>query len=183
MCTQGQDLLKHAQDQEVRMGNKYSFDIVSTVDLQEVDNAVNQAKREMQQRYDFKGSKSSIDYNKQEKTITILADDDYKLKAIKDILSGRLIKRDISPRAISFAEGQKAHGDMMRLAGTINDGIPKDRAKEIVKIIKDMKNKAQAQIQDDAVRVISDKKDVLQEIIAHLKSLDFPIPLQFTNYR
>ena len=165
------------------MGNKFSFDIVSTVDLQEIDNAANQAKREMQQRYDFKGSKSSIDFNKAEKTITILADDDYKLKAIKDILSGRLIKRDISPRAISFDEAQKAHGDMMRTVGAINDGIPKDRAKEIVKIIKDMKVKAQAQIQEDAVRVISEKKDVLQEIITHIRALDFPIPLQFTNYR
>ena len=161
----------------------FSFDIVSEVNLQEVDNAVNQAKKEMAQRYDFKNSKSSIDYNKAEKKITLLADDDYKLRAVKDMLGGRFIKRGISLKSVTYKEPEKSFEGTLRQTGDITTGIPKEKAKDLVKIIKQLNLKVQAQIENDKVRVFSPKKDDLQLAISHLRKIDFPVVLSFCNYR
>ncbi|MBN1363210.1 MAG: YajQ family cyclic di-GMP-binding protein [Syntrophaceae bacterium] len=163
---------------------QFSFDIVSEVDLQEVDNAVNQAKKEMSQRYDFKNSRASIEYNRKERTITLTADDDYKMEALVDILAGRFARRKVSMRFLSFSEPQKAFEGYIRQVGTISQGIDKDRARELVKIIKDLKiKKVQAAIENDKVRVTSPVKDDLQAVITHLRDINFPIPLAFCNYR
>lgn len=161
----------------------FSFDIVSEVDLQEVDNAVNQAKKELSQRYDFKDSKSSVDFDRNEKKITLVADDDFKLSSLTDILATRIVKRGISLKSLSFGQPQKAFEGHLRQVVEITTGIPKDKAKDLVKLIKDLNLKVQAQIDGDKVRVFSAKKDDLQAVIAHLKALDFPIALSFCNYR
>jgi len=161
----------------------FSFDIVSEVDLQEVDNAVNQAKKQLAQRYDFKGSNASIDYNRAEKTITLVADDDFKLKGLKDILTIGLAKRKISFKSLKFNEPQKAFGGTLRQLIEISTGISKEKAKELVKIIKDLRVKVQAQIEGERIRVSSAKKDELQAVITHLRSIDFSLPLSFCNYR
>ena len=161
----------------------FSFDIVSEVDLQEMDNAVNQAKKELAQRYDFKGSKSSIDYNRDEKKITLIADDDYKLRALVDILSGRMAKRGISLKSLKFKDPEKAFEGYLRQIIEICTGIEKEKAKELTGIIKKLGLKVQTHIEGEKVRVSSPKKDELQAVIAHLRSLDFSLPLSFCNYR
>ena len=161
----------------------FSFDIVSEVNLQEVDNAVNQAKKEMAQRYDFKNSKSSIDYDKAEKKIILIADDDFKLRAIKDILGGRLIKRGVSLKSLTYKEAEKSFEGTLRQTGDISTGISKEKAKDLVKIIKQLNLKVQAQIESDKIRVFSPKKDNLQTVISHLKKINFPLALSFCNYR
>jgi uncharacterized protein YajQ (UPF0234 family) len=161
----------------------FSFDITSRVDLQEIDNAVNQAKKELANRYDFKGAKFSIDYNREEKKITLVAGDDFKLRGIHDVLDLRLTKRGISLKSIRYKEPEKAFEGNLRQIVEITDGIPKDRARELVQIIKDLRLKVQARIEEDKIRVVSPKKDDLQAVIAHLKSIDFPVFLQFCNYR
>lgn len=161
----------------------FSFDIVSEVDLQEVDNAVNQAKKELLQRYDFKNSKSSIDYDRDKKQITLLADDDYKLQALKDVLATRLTKRGVSLKSFKFNEPQKAFEGTLRQLVGISMGIEKEKAKELVNIIKGLNLKVQTQIEGEKLRVISAKKDDLQEVIAHLRKIDFSLPLAFCNYR
>ncbi len=161
----------------------FSFDIVSEVDLQEVDNAINQAKKELAQRFDFKGSKSSIDYNKQEKFITLIGDDDYKLRALKDILAGKLTKRNVPLKSLTFKEPEKAFEGTLRQKAEISTGIPKEKAKELAKIIKDLQLKVQTQIEGEKLKVSSAKKDDLQTVIAHIRSIDFPLSLSFTNYR
>ncbi len=161
----------------------FSFDITSKVDLQEIDNAVNQARKELANRYDFKGAKFSIDYNREEKKITLIAGDDFKLRGIKDSLGMRLTKRGISLKSIKYNEPEKAFEGNLRQIVDITDGIPKDRARELVQIIKDLKLKVQARIEEDKIRVVSAKKDDLQAVIAHLKNIDFPVYLQFCNYR
>jgi uncharacterized protein YajQ (UPF0234 family) len=161
----------------------YSFDIVSEVNLQEVDNALNQTKKELSNRYDFRNSKSTIEFDQKEKKITIVAEDDFKLRSLKDILNLRLAKRGISIKSLTFKEPEKAFSGMIRQVAQINMGIPMEKAKELVKIIKDLRLKVQAQIQNDQVRVSSPKKDDLQAVIFHLKSIEFSVPLQFTNYR
>lgn len=158
-----------------------SFDIVSEVNIQEVDNAVNQARKQIQSRYDFKGSKSEIQWDR--KSVTILADDDYKLNAIKDILQGKVHHRGIDIRALKFEEPIKASGNMWRQPVSIIEGIDKEHAKKLVKLIKDSKLKVQPAIQEDKVRVTSKSIDALQECMAHVKSLDFDVPLQFINMR
>ena len=165
------------------MAVNFSFDVVSEVNLQEVDNGVNQAKKELMQRYDFKGSKSSIDFNRDEKKITLIADDDFKLRSLKDILVTRLAKRGVSLKSLNFKEPQQSLGGVLKQETEISTGICRERAKELVAIIKKLNLKAQAQIENDKVRVISPKKDVLQAVITHLKKLDFPLPLSFCNYR
>ncbi len=165
------------------MAEKFSFDIVSEVDMMEVDNAVNQAQKELANRFDFKGSKSSIDLNKNDKKITLVADDDFKLKALKDILEGRFAKRGISIKSLDYKAQEKAFEGYIRQSAEIISGIPSDKAKELVKIIKDSKLKVQTQIDGAKVRVISPKKDELQAVIAYLKQASFSLPLQFTNYR
>lgn len=161
----------------------FSFDVTSKVDLQEIDNAVNQAKKELANRYDFRGSKFSIDYNREEKKITLVAADDFKLRGIQDALGMRLSKRGISLKSIKYNEPEKAFEGNLRQVVEITDGIPKERAKELAQIIKDLRLKVQARIEEDKIRVVSAKKDDLQSVITHLKSIDFPVYLQFCNYR
>jgi uncharacterized protein YajQ (UPF0234 family) len=161
----------------------FSFDIVSEADLQEVDNAVNQAKKEMAQRYDFKGSKSSIDFNRAEKKITLFADDDFKLRSVTDILAGKLVKRGVSVKLMVFKEPEKVFGGNIQQMVEVASGISKERAKELVKIIKDLNLKVQPQIDGEKVRVFSPKKDDLQAVIAHIRKIDFPLALSFCNYR
>lgn len=161
----------------------FSFDIVSEVDLQEVDNAVNQATKELLQRYDFKNSKSTIKYDRDEKKITLIADDDFKLRALKDMLATRLAKRGVSLKSLKFNEPEKAFEGTLRQVAEISTGIPKEKAKELVDIIKGLKLKTQIQIEGEKVRVISAKKDELQVVIAHLRAIDFSLPLSFCNYR
>ena len=161
----------------------FSFDIVSEVDLQEVDNAINQAKKEMSQRYDFRGSKSTIEYNRDEKKITIVADDDFKLRAVQDMLVSRLAKRGISHKALTYGEAQTAFEGTLRQTIDIAMGIPQEKAKELNKIIKNLNLKVQAQVEGEKIRISSPKKDELQAVIAHLRSIDFSLPLNFTNFR
>jgi hypothetical protein len=161
----------------------FSFDIVSEVDLQEMDNAVNQANKELAQRYDFKDSKSSIAYDRKEKKVTLVADDDYKLRALTDILATRMAKRGISIKSLKFNEPQRAFEGYLRQIVDICMGIDKEKAKELTGAIKGLGLKVQTQIEGEKIKVSSPKKDDLQTVIAHLKSLDFPIPLSFGNYR
>ncbi|MDP3143667.1 MAG: YajQ family cyclic di-GMP-binding protein [Candidatus Omnitrophota bacterium] len=161
----------------------FSFDIVSEVDLQEMDNAVNQANKELAQRYDFKDSKASIAYDRKEKKITLVADDDYKLRALTDILVTRMAKRSISLKSLKFNDPQRAFEGYLRQLVEICVGIDKEKAKELIGIIKKLGLKVQAQIEGEKIKVSSAKKDELQAVIAHLRTLDFPIPLSFNNYR
>jgi len=159
-----------------------SFDIVSKVDEQEVDNAVNQAIKEMSQRYDFKGSKSEIKWEKKEE-VTIIADDDYKLKAVIDILQTKLAKRGVSLKSLEYGKVEDASGGLKRQVIKILQGIPQDKAKEISKFIKELKLKVEAQIQGDQLRISGKKIDDLQEAIRSLKEKDLKIALQFVNMR
>lgn len=161
----------------------FSFDIVSEADLQEVDNAVNQAKKELAQRFDFKGSKSSIEYNRAEKKITLVGDDDFKLRSVTDMLAGKLVKRGVSMKLLTFKEPEKVFGGCIQQVADLAAGIPHDKAKELIKIIKGLGLKVQAQIEGEKVRVFSPKKDDLQVVIAHLRKIDFPLALTFCNYR
>jgi len=161
----------------------FSFDIVSEVDLQEVDNAINQAKKELAQRYDFKDSKSKIDFNRDEKQIILVADDDFKLRALKEILATRLAKRGVSLKSLDFKEPEKAFEGYLRQVAGIAAGISKEKAKDLVQIIKGLNLKVQTQIEGEKLRVTSAKKDDLQEVISHLRGIDFPLPLSFCNYR
>ncbi len=161
----------------------FSFDIVSEVDLQEVDNAVNQAIKELGQRYDFKNSKASIAFDRKEKKIALIADDDFKLRALTDILTTRLAKRGVSIKGFKFNEPEKAFEGYLRQSVEICMGIDKDRAKELVGIIKGLGLKVQTQIEGEKIKVSSAKKDELQAVIVHLRSLDFSLPLNFCNYR
>jgi len=161
----------------------FSFDIVSEVDLQEVDNAVNQAKKELSQRFDFKNSKSTFEYDRKEKKIVLTAEDDYKLKALKDMLGSKLIKRGISTKSLNYKEPEKIFGDMKKQIVDINTGIPREKAKELVSIIKGLRLKVQAAIEEEKIRVSGAKKDDLQAVITHLRAADFSLPLTFQNYR
>jgi len=158
-----------------------SFDIVSKVDMQEVDNAVNQTIKEIDQRYDFKKSKSEVSLEKD--TIKILADDDFRLKAIIDILQSKCIKRGVSVKTLQEGSIESASGGMVRQLITIQQGISKEKGKEVIAVIKDAKLKVQGQIQDDQVRVTGKNIDDLQEIIQLLKGKDLGIELQFINFR
>jgi cyclic-di-GMP-binding protein len=161
----------------------FSFDIVSEVDLQEMDNAVNQANKELAQRYDFKNSKASIAYDRKEKKITLIADDDFKLRALTDILTTRAAKRGISLKSLKFNDPEKAFGGTLRQLVEICMGIEKEKAKELTGIIKGLGLKVQASIEGEKIKVSAPKKDDLQVVIAHLRGLDFPVPLSFNNYR
>jgi cyclic-di-GMP-binding protein len=165
------------------MANNFSFDIVSEIDLQEVDNAVNQALKEVAQRFDFKGSKSFIEFNRTEKKLELVSDDNYKLKSLRELFFAKLAKRGVSSKSLEIKEPEKATGDTVRQAINLVVGIPKERAKELVKIIKGLDLRVQAQIDDIKLRVFSPKKDDLQAVITHLRSIDFPVALQFNNYR
>jgi uncharacterized protein YajQ (UPF0234 family) len=165
------------------MAEEHSFDIVSKVDLQEVLNAVQQAMKEIQQRFDFRGSKSDIELNKDKHEITLVSDDEGKLKSVLDILQTKLIKRGISLKALSYGKIEQASGGTVRQIVTLQEGIAVDKAKEIVKLIKDTKMKVQAEIQKDQVRVRAKKIDDLQTAISMIKDKDFGIHIEFINYR
>ena len=160
-----------------------SFDIVSELDLMEVDNAVNQAKREIGQRFDFRGGKSDISLEKEAKRIKIMADDDMKLRAIHQIIETKMAKRDLDMRCLEYGQEETASGNMIRQMVTLKNGIEKEEAKKITKAIKETKLKVQAQVQDDQVRVTAKKIDDLQSVISHLKGMDLPFPIQFVNMR
>ncbi|OGW85546.1 MAG: YajQ family cyclic di-GMP-binding protein [Omnitrophica bacterium RIFCSPLOWO2_01_FULL_45_10] len=161
----------------------FSFDIISEADLQEVDNAVNQAKKEIIQRFDFKGSKSSIEYNRDEKKINLVGDDGFKLRSVKEILATKLAKRGVSMKLLTFNEPQKVFGGCLQQVADLASGIPHEKAKELVKIIREMGLKVQAQIEGEKIRVFSPKKDDLQVVIAHIRKIDFSLALTFCNYR
>lgn len=165
------------------MADEHSFDIASRVDLQEVLNAVQQATKEISQRFDFKGSKSSIDLNKDKHEITLISDDELKLKTVVDILQTKLVKRGVSLKALQYGKVEQAAGNTVRQVVALQQGIPIEKAKEIVKIIKDTKMKVQAEIQKDQVRVKAKKIDDLQALIALLRSKDLGIHIDFLNYR
>jgi hypothetical protein len=165
------------------MADTYSFDIISNIDLQEVLNAVNQASKEISQRYDFKGSKSAITLNQKENELVILSEDEYKLKNVIDILGSKLVKRGISLKALTYEKIESATQGMVRQKIMIQSGISSDKCKEIVKFIKDSKIKVQSTIQEAQVRVSGRKKDELQEVIQLLKEHDFGINMEFANYR
>ena len=161
-----------------------SFDITSTVDLQEVDNAVNQAKKELAQRYDFKGSKSSIDFKRSENIIELIADDEFKMQAVWDVLMTRMVRRGVPVKNLTPSDVEPMAGSLVRRTVTLQQGIPTDAARAIVKYLKDQKlKKVQAAIQADQVRISSPSKDELQGAIRLLKAHDFGIDLQFGNYR
>jgi uncharacterized protein YajQ (UPF0234 family) len=166
------------------MANPISFDITSGVDIQEVDNAVNQARKEVAQRYDFKGSRAAIDLNRDENTLTLTADDDFKMNALWEILQGRLVRRGVPTKNFTPGDTERAANDTVRRVVTLQQGIPTEAAKDIVKFLKEHKLKrVQAAIQADQVRVSSVSKDELQEAMRLLREHDFGIALQFGNYR
>jgi uncharacterized protein YajQ (UPF0234 family) len=166
------------------MANPISFDITSGVDIQEVDNAVNQARKEVAQRYDFKGSRAAIDLNRDENTLTLTADDDFKMNALWEIVQGRLVRRGVPTKNFTPGEIERAANDTVRRVVALQQGIPTEAAKEIVKFLKEHKLKrVQAAIQADQVRVSSVSKDELQEAMRLLREHDFGIALQFGNYR
>jgi uncharacterized protein YajQ (UPF0234 family) len=163
------------------MPQEFSFDIVSKTEMQEVSNAIQQAQKELAQRFDFKGSKSSIELAKDE--IVLVSDDEGKLRSVKDIVETKLIKRGVSLKALEYAKLEDAALGTVRQKAKIVQGIESEKAKAIVKAIKDAKLKVQASIQSDQVRVTGKNKDDLQRAITLVKDKDFGIPLQFTNYR
>jgi cyclic-di-GMP-binding protein len=161
-----------------------SFDVTSNVDLQEVDNAVNQARKEIGQRYDFKGSKSAIDFNRGENRIDLTADDNFKMEAVWEILQTRMVRRGVPVKNLKTSENEPIAGGLVKKTVTLQQGIPTDAAREIVKFLKDHKlKKVQAAIQGDQLRVSSPSKDELQNAIRLLKTQDFGVELQFGNYR
>ena len=166
------------------MANLASFDVTSGVDLQEVDNAVNQARKEVAQRYDFKGSRAAIDLNRAENTLTLTADDEFKMNALWEILQGRMVRRGVPVKNLTPGELERAANDTVKRVVTLQQGIPTEAAKDIVKFLKDRKlKKVQAAIQADQVRVSSPSKDELQEAMRLLREHDFGVALQFGNYR
>jgi cyclic-di-GMP-binding protein len=166
------------------MAKNSTFDITSTIDLQEVDNAINQARKEVGQRYDFKGSKAEIEFDKDEGKLTLLADDEYKLTALVDIVQTKFIKRGVPIRNLDYGEIEPASGGAVRQNVGLQQRISTEKGKEIVKAIKNGGfKKVQAQIQDDQVRVQSASIDELQGVIAFLKKEDFGLELQFGNFR
>ena len=161
-----------------------SFDITSTIDFQEVDNALNQARKEVAQRYDFKGSKASIEFDPKESKLVLIADDDFKLNALWEILQTRLIRRNVPVKNMTRGTIQPAANTTVRQDISLQQGIPSEKAKDIVKFIKDAKlKKVQASIQGDQLRITSPSKDELQEVMRVLREQDFGVALQFGNYR
>ena len=167
------------------MATTSSFDVTTGADLQEVDNAVNQATKEIQQRYDFKGSKCSIEFDRAKSVLLLDADDDYKLKALYDVLQTKFVKRGVPLKNMKPADVEQASGGRVRQTVTLTQGIPTDTAKQIAKDVKAHGGfkKVQVAIQGDQLRVSSPSKDELQNVIAFLKGQDYGIELQFGNYR
>jgi uncharacterized protein YajQ (UPF0234 family) len=160
-----------------------TFDIVSKIELPEVSNAVQQAVKEIQQRFDLKDSHSSIELREKENKILLASQDDFKLKAVRDILESKLVKRKVPLKGLQYGTITPAAGSTVRQEITLQQGISTEKAREIVKAIKDSKKKVQASIQGDFVRVAGKDRDTLQEVMALLRGTDFGIDMQFTNYR
>ncbi|MBL7961298.1 YajQ family cyclic di-GMP-binding protein [bacterium] len=163
------------------MADMHSFDIVSKINMQEMTNAIQQATKEIETRYDFKGSKSSIELGKEE--ITVLSDDDFKLKSVIDILQNKMIKRGIPIKALKYGKEEEATGGTVRMKIKLQQGIEQENAKKITATIKDTKMKVQASIQGDQVRVTAKSIDDLQAIMKLLKDKEFDFAMQFDNYR
>jgi uncharacterized protein YajQ (UPF0234 family) len=160
-----------------------SFDIVSEVNQVEVHNAIDQANKEIANRFDFKGSDARIEYKDKEKVLTLFADDDFKLSQVTDIMTGKLTKRGVDIRSLKYGDSEKVSGNKVKQAVTVRTGVEQELAKKIVKIIKDSKLKVQASIQGDLVRVAGKDRDTLQSVIKLLRDADFGIDMQFVNYR
>jgi cyclic-di-GMP-binding protein len=166
------------------MAGLNSFDITSTIDLQEVDNAVNQARKELAQRYDFKGSAAAIDLDQKANTLTLTAEDNFKIESVWDVLQTRLVRRNVAVKNMKRGDVETASGGTVRQVITLQQGIPTDAAREIVKHLKDLKlKKVTAAIQAEQVRVSSPSRDELQAAMAALRAKDFGVALQFGNYR
>lgn len=165
------------------MAKDSSFDVVSEVDLQEVDNAINQANKEISTRYDFKGSKSKLLWDKGQSSVTIETDDDFKLNSVKDILHTKLIRRGIEVRALDYGKAEQASGGTVRQEARVQMGIPTETGKDINKYLRSANLKIQVQIEGPKLRVSGKSRDELQKAIALLKEKDFGLPLQFTNFR
>ena len=164
------------------MAQQNTFDITSKIDLAEVANAINQALKEVHPRFDFKGSKSNIETEGHD-VVVLTSDDEYRLKSLNDILQSKLVKRGVPLKGLTYGKIEQAIGGTVRQKIDLQQGIPQEKAKEIVRVIKDNKFKVQASIQGDFVRVAGKDRDTLQEVIAALKDHDFGIDMQFTNYR
>lgn len=160
-----------------------SFDAVSEVDMQEVDNAVNNLKKEVQTRYDFKGVETEVDFNRKDGIVTLISTDDMKMRALKEMLIGSAVKRNVDTKFLDFGEIDKAGGNKLKMVIKLKKGIDKDNAKKITNLIKESKLKVQASIMDDKVRVTGKKIDDLQEVIQLLKGADLPVPLQYVNMK
>ena len=166
------------------MAQTFSFDVTSTIDLQEVDNAVNQAKKEIGQRYDFKGSTAAIDLDQKAGTLTLTAEDNFKLGAVWEVVQTRLVRRNVPVKNMKPGAPESASAGTVKQVITLQQGIPSDAAREIVKFLKDQKmKKVQASIQGDQLRIASASKDDLQAAMAALRAHDFGVALQFGNYR
>lgn len=160
-----------------------SFDIVSKIEMPEVVNAIQQAEKEILTRFDLKDSKSRIELNEKENKITLASRDEFKLKAVSDILQSKLVKRGVPLKNLSYGTVEPAAGSTVRQDVSLQQGIPAEKAREIVKLVKDSKKKAQASIQGDFVRIAGKDRDTLQEIIQMIRGREFGLELQFTNYR
>lgn len=165
------------------MAQQNTFDIVSKVDMAEVKNAVNQALKEIHQRYDFKGTNSDIELNEKEHTLVIATASEFTLRSLNDVLQQKMVRRGVSLKALSYGKIEPAAKDSVRQTVALQQGIPIEKAREIVKYIKDTKLRVQASINGDFVRVASKDRDTLQQLIALLKQKDFGIDTQYTNYR
>ena len=166
------------------MATQCSFDITSNVDLQEVDNALNQARKEIAQRYDFKGAKASIEFDVKESKLVLIADDDFKLNALWEIVQTRLVRRNVPTKNLTRGDAEPAANSTVRQEISLQQGIPSEKAKDIIKFLKDTKvKKVQASIQGDQVRITSSSKDDLQDAMRVLREQDFGVALQFGNYR
>jgi hypothetical protein len=160
-----------------------TFDIVSKIDLAEVNNAIQQAMKEIITRFDLKDSKSSIELNEKESKLTLASADEFKLKAVREVFEGKLVRRQVPLKGLTWGAIEPAAGSSVRQTVSLQQGIPTEKAREIVKAIKDSKKKVQASIQGDLVRVSSKDRDTLQDIISLVRGKDFGIDMQFTNYR
>ena len=165
------------------MAQQNTFDVVSKVDMAEVKNAVNQATKEITQRYDFKGTNSSVELNEKEHTLVLATANEFTLRSLNDVLQQKLVRRGVSLKALSYGKVEPAAKDSVRQTVTLQQGIPIEKAREIVKFIKDTKLRVQSSINGDFVRVSGKDRDTLQQVISLLKQKDFGIDMQFTNYR
>ncbi len=165
------------------MAKESSFDIVSQVDLQEIDNAVNQANKEISTRYDFKNTATTVGFDRANTRLAISSAEDFHLKSAVDVLQSKLVRRNIDLKALSFGKVQEASGGAVRQEADVITGIDADTARQINKAIKGTKTKAKVQIEGEKLRISAKSKDDLQDVIAFVKSQDFGLPLQFINYR